>query len=160
MSRMVRMTAVFSPGGAPRKHAVLAMSDPSGMVLRGDRMLTNHPAGKPVSADDHARPEDSPRGIWPIRSGLLPPLAAGFVGRPESAPGLGQVLKPGTAVALIPARSARAAVQPGSPDWAGSVGKTQLAVYFAETLWQAGEIELLLWVNAASRVSILSAYAA
>ena len=123
-------------------------------------MLTNHPAGKPVSADDHARPEDSPRGVWPIRSGLLPPLTEGFVARAESAPGLGQVLKPGTAVALIPARSARAAVQPGSPDWAGSVGKSQLAVYFAETLWQADEIELLLWVNAASRVSILSAYAA
>src|SRR5262245_23636408 len=124
-------------------------------------MLTNHPADKPVSAGDEPRAEDSPgRGVWPLRSGKLPPLAAGFVARPESAPGLGQVLKPGTAVALIPARSARAAVQPGSPDWAGSVGKTQLAVYFAETLWQAGEIELLLWGNAASRVSILSAYAA
>jgi hypothetical protein len=91
---------------------------------------------------------------------MPPALTEGFVARPESAPGLGQVLKPGTAVALTPARPARAAVQPGSPDWAGSVGKTQLAVYFAETLWQAHEIELLLWVNAGSRVSILSAYAA
>jgi tetratricopeptide (TPR) repeat protein len=91
---------------------------------------------------------------------MPPPLIDGFVARPESAPGLGQLLQPGTAVALTPARSVRAAVQPGSPDWAGSVGKTQLAAYFADTLWQAHDIELLLWVNAASRVSILSAYAA
>ncbi len=98
--------------------------------------------------------------MWPVRSGMLPPLTEGFVARPESAPGLGQVLTPGAAVALTPARSARAAVPPGAPDWAGSVGKTQLAAYYAETLWQTHEIELLLWVNAASRVSILSAYAA
>ncbi len=91
---------------------------------------------------------------------MLPPLTEGFVARPESAPGLGQVLTPGAAVALTPARSARAAVPPGAPDWAGSVGKTQLAVYFAETLWQSREIDLLVWVNAASRVSILAAYSA
>ncbi|MGN6793812.1 MAG: tetratricopeptide repeat protein [Streptosporangiaceae bacterium] len=110
--------------------------------------------------DDPARAAPVGQVVWPVRCGMLPPLTEGFVARPESAPGLGQVLKPGTAVALTPARSARAAVQPGSPDWAGSVGKTQLAAYFAETLWRAREIELLLWVNAASRVSILSAYAA
>ncbi len=91
---------------------------------------------------------------------MPPPLTDGFVARPESAPGLGQLLQPGTAVALTPARSVRAAVQPGSPDWSGSVGKTQLAAYFADTLWTARDIDLLLWVNAASRVSILSAYAA
>jgi len=91
---------------------------------------------------------------------MPPALIDGFVARPESAPGLTQLLQPGTAVALTPARSVRAAVQPGSPDWAGSVGKTQLAAYYADTLWQAHDIELLLWVNAASRVSILSAYAA
>lgn len=90
---------------------------------------------------------------------MLPPLIRGFVARPESAPGLGQVLTPGAAVALTPARSPQVAVPPGSPDWTGSVGKSQLAVYLAETLWHSGEIELLVWVNAASRVSILSAYA-
>ncbi|HEX6931601.1 MAG TPA: tetratricopeptide repeat protein [Streptosporangiaceae bacterium] len=116
-----------------------------------------------MSVDGRVRTEDpeaSGQARWPVRSGMPPALTAGFVARPESAPGLGQVLAPGAAVALTPARSVRAAVQPGAPDWAGSVGKTQLAVYFAETLWQAREIELLVWVNAASRVSILSAYAA
>ena len=116
-----------------------------------------------MSVDGRVRTEDpeaSGQARWPVRSGMPPALTEGFVARPESAPGLGQVLAPGAAVALTPARAVRAAVQPGAPDWAGSVGKTQLAVYFAETLWQAREIELLVWVNAASRVSILSAYAA
>jgi tetratricopeptide (TPR) repeat protein len=96
---------------------------------------------------------------WPIRSGLLPPLADGFVVRPESADGLSEVLSPGTAVALTPNLSARAPVPEGSPDWRAAVGKTQLAVHLAESLWQSGDIDLLVWVNAASRVSILSAYA-
>ncbi len=118
-----------------------------------------------MSVDGRVRADD-PAAVasghvrWPVRSGMLPALTEGFVARPESARGLGQVLAPGAAVALTAARSARTAVHPGAPDWAGSVGKTQLAAYFAETLWQEREIELLVWVNAASRVSILSAYAA
>lgn len=97
---------------------------------------------------------------WPIRSGLLPPLADGFVARSESAPGLSEVLAPGTAVALTPTSSARAVGPAGSPDWRASVGKTQLAIYVAESLWQSRDIDLLVWVNAASRPSILSAYVA
>ncbi|HEX9064716.1 MAG TPA: tetratricopeptide repeat protein [Streptosporangiaceae bacterium] len=97
---------------------------------------------------------------WPVRSGSIPPLTPGFVARPESAPGLGQVLTPGTAVALTPARASRTPVPPGSPDWRGCCGKTQLAVYYAESLWQARELELLLWVTAVSRGAILSGYAA
>ncbi|HUZ52350.1 MAG TPA: tetratricopeptide repeat protein [Streptosporangiaceae bacterium] len=97
---------------------------------------------------------------WPVMSGLVPPLAEGFVARPESAPGLGQVLAPGACVALTPARAVRAAVAPGSPDWPGSCGKTQLAVYLAESMWNSRELDLLVWVTATSRASILSAYTA
>ncbi len=79
--------------------------------------------------------------------------------RPESAPGLAQVLTPGSAVALTPARASRTPVPPGAPDWPGCCGKTQLAVYFAESLWQARELELLVWVTAVSRAAILSGYA-
>ena len=97
---------------------------------------------------------------WPVRSGLVPPLADGFVARPESAPGLGQVLSPGACVALTPARTVRATAPPGSPDWPGSCGKTQLAAYIAESMWTSRELDLLVWVTATSRASILSAYAA
>lgn len=90
-----------------------------------------------------------------IRSGVVPPLADGFTTRPESAAGLAEALLPGASVAITPSRP-----DPGTaPDWYGSCGKTQLAVWLAESLWQAQEIDLLLWVTAASRAAIVSAYA-
>jgi len=39
-------------------------------------------------------------------------------------------------------------------------GKTQLAAAFAESLWQAGAIDLLVWIDATSQASVLSGYAA
>jgi tetratricopeptide (TPR) repeat protein len=90
----------------------------------------------------------------PVRSGVVPPLAEGFSARPETAPGLGAVLLPGRAVALVSARVA----EPGARDWLGPCGKTQLAVYFAESLWQSRELSLLIWVAAASRAAVLSSY--
>jgi tetratricopeptide (TPR) repeat protein len=41
----------------------------------------------------------------------------------------------------------------------GACGKTQLAVYSAETLWRAGRVELLVWVTASTRASVLSGLA-
>ena len=55
-------------------------------------------------------------------------------------------------MALVPARGA-------SPqDWRGSCGKTQLAVAFAGSLWQSRGVDLLVWVVATSRASVLSGY--
>jgi hypothetical protein len=82
--------------------------------------------------------------VWPARSGPIPSLADGFSSRPDTAPALEPELVPGTAVALVPA------------DELGSSGKTQLAVHFAESLWRAGDIELLAWIVAADRSSLLS----
>jgi tetratricopeptide (TPR) repeat protein len=86
-----------------------------------------------------------------IRSGTVPALADGFTNRPESAPGLA-VLDPGTAVALVCAAASR----PEQP--AGPCGKTQLAVQAAESLWRSGRVELLAWIDASSRASVLSGY--
>ena len=94
----------------------------------------------------------SVRGRWPLWSGTAPSLADGFISRPASAPSLAGALNPGAAVALVPARSA-------SPqDWRGSCGKTQLAVAFAGSLWQSRGVDLLVWVVATSRASVLSGY--
>ncbi len=109
---------------------------------------------------DSRMPADEPGGsrggqvVWPVRSGAVPPLADGFVARPETAPGLGAALVPGTAVALVPGR----AVADKPSDWRGSCGKTQLAVGSAESLWQSRRVELLVWVVAMSRASVLSGY--
>jgi len=84
----------------------------------------------------------------------VPPLAAGFSARLESAAALESALVPGAAVALVPGRAGAA----GSGDWLRTCGKTQLAVSAAEWLWQSGTVDLLVWAAAASRASVLSAY--
>ena len=91
---------------------------------------------------------------WPLLSGAVPPLADGFIARPASAPDLGAALNPGAAVALVPARGAAE----GPQDWLGSCGKTQLAVAFAQSLWQSRGVDLLVWIAATSRASVLSGY--
>jgi hypothetical protein len=49
---------------------------------------------------------------------------------------------------------------PGPPhDLPGGTGKTQLAAFAAESLWRARQVELLVWVTATSRASVLAGYA-
>ena len=103
---------------------------------------------------------------WPIRSGTVPALADSFSARPETSPGLAAALPTGAAVALVPDRAAAPATHPGplaapdAQDWLRSSGKTQLAAAFAESLWQSGDVDLLVWIEATSRASVLSGYAA
>jgi tetratricopeptide (TPR) repeat protein len=106
-----------------------------------------------VSAGDPVRSRVA-EVVWPVRSGAVPALTDGFRGRPETAPALGATLLPGAAAALVPARVAAE----GSRDWLGSCGKTQLAVSFAESLWHSRELDLLVWVVATNRASVLSGY--
>jgi tetratricopeptide (TPR) repeat protein len=46
----------------------------------------------------------------------------------------------------------------GRRDPRRTCGKTQLAVFAAQSLWQARQLDLLAWVNAATRASVLSGY--
>lgn len=50
--------------------------------------------------DGRARRAESAGGqvqgvVWPVRAGAIPPLAEGFIARPETVPGLEYVLLPG-----------------------------------------------------------------
>jgi hypothetical protein len=94
-----------------------------------------------------------PTVAWPVRSGAMPPLVPGFVTRTETDPGLVPALVPGGGAVLVPSRPI------GEERWPGVCGKTQLAVHFAESLWRSGEVELLAWVTATSRASVISGYA-
>ena len=89
-----------------------------------------------------------------MRCGDVPPLAACFTARPESSPGLLDEVVPGSVVALVPAREGG-----GMPGWRAACGKTQLAVFAAESLWRSKAIDVLVWVTATSRASILAGYA-
>jgi tetratricopeptide (TPR) repeat protein len=114
------------------------------MAAHGDPAALGAAAGNPV------------RGVaWPARTGTVPPLADAFAVRADSVPGIGAMLAPGAAVALVPGQEGGA-----HPDgWAQSCGKTQLASYLAGVLWQSREVDFLAWVNAESRASVLSGYA-
>jgi tetratricopeptide (TPR) repeat protein len=106
------------------------------------------------------------RPSWPIRSGTVPALADGFIARLETAAGLAAALPLGAAIALVPGRETPPAAfpgplaAPGAGGWLRSSGKTQLAVACAESLWQSGDVDLLVWIEATSRASVLSGYAA
>src|ERR1700690_1262077 len=91
---------------------------------------------------------------WPLRVGVAPARANEFSARPETAPNLAAGLVPGVPVALVPSRPDGTA----APDWMRMSGKTQLAVATAEALWQGRQIELLVWVTATSRASVLTTY--
>ena len=95
--------------------------------------------------------EPAPRS----RIGEVPPLAKGFTDRPDTAHGIADILVPGSAVALVPSSASAA----GSPDWLGACGKTQLAAMVAESLWHSRAVDVLAWITATSRASVLSGFA-
>jgi len=91
---------------------------------------------------------------WPVRSGGVPSLDDGLSARAQTAADLGAALVAGGRLVLVPLRVAGEG--PGS--WLESCGKTQLAVFVAELLWRLRKVELLVWVVATSRTSVLSGY--
>ncbi len=109
-----------------------------------------------MSADGPAQPtgpggHEGHTAPWPIWSGPVPSLADGFMVRPDTVPDLETTLIPGATVALVPDQMPSAV-----RDWPGSSGKTQLARHFAESLWRSAGVDLLTWVVASSRASVLT----
>jgi tetratricopeptide (TPR) repeat protein len=91
---------------------------------------------------------------WPVFSGIVPFLADGYMRRPETGKGPWDGLHPGLTVILGPDGDPKA-----SASWYGGTGKTQLAAAFANKLWAAGELDLLVWLYAGSRDGIVTGYA-
>ncbi|HTU75517.1 MAG TPA: tetratricopeptide repeat protein [Trebonia sp.] len=98
----------------------------------------------------------------------VPPLAVGFVPRPETGQAAESALVPGATVVLVPDRGAGARlwtsatterVAAGAREWPDSCGKTQLAIWQATGLRDSGAVEIVVWVSATSRASVLSGYA-
>jgi len=87
---------------------------------------------------------------WPIRVGVVPLAANCFQPRALREHGARTDRKAVSKAAASPIR-----VLSGL----GGVGKTQLAASHAESQWAAGAIDLLVWITAASRESVLTGYA-
>jgi tetratricopeptide (TPR) repeat protein len=88
------------------------------------------------------------RAVAPVLSGSVPPLAEFFHARQETGFGLADGLRPGETTLLIPSMLG-----------VGGTGKTQLAVGFAHAMWSARAVDLLVWVSAGSRASVVGGYA-
>jgi tetratricopeptide (TPR) repeat protein len=57
-------------------------------------------------------------------------------------------------VALVP----DPAVAEILPNWPGASGKTQIAVLIAESMWQSGVIDGLVWISVTNRAAVLSGF--
>ncbi|WP_082373159.1 NB-ARC domain-containing protein [Nocardia sp. NRRL S-836] len=92
---------------------------------------------------------------FPYRAGVAPLRAAAFQNREGTTRLLAQALERGDAAVL----TGQSAVHTGVVSGLGGVGKTQVALDYAQRLWAAGEVELWVWVTAGSREAIVSSYA-
>jgi DNA-binding SARP family transcriptional activator len=100
----------------------------------GSELLQVHQA---ILRGGAAAPLRRRTAVWPHRVGIVPPPADGFQDR---------------GIAL---GTGRTQVVSGL----GGVGKTQLAAHVARRMWQEHDLDLLVWVTAASRDAVVSAYA-
>ncbi|HYS38105.1 MAG TPA: tetratricopeptide repeat protein, partial [Pseudonocardiaceae bacterium] len=86
--------------------------------------------------------------VWPVRVGVVPGRADGYVDRTVSDALDAATQSPGTVV-LTQVLSGL-----------GGVGKTQLAARYARQLWTDAAVDVIVWVPAGSTVSIVTSYAA
>lgn len=95
--------------------------------------------------------------------GALPAPADGYLRRQATWQILSAALVPGGAAALVPAARATAIGADGGAAatrrWQDSCGRTELAAASAISLWERGDVEVLVWLTATSRASVLSAFA-
>jgi transcriptional regulator with XRE-family HTH domain len=119
-------------------------------VARGgpDPGAAAEPARSTPPAIDWLEQQRAPQRVTrPVRVGVLPPEADCYQPRIVSGELSAITSRGGTAV-LCQVLSGL-----------GGVGKTQLAAAHARQLWQAGDLDLLVWVPASSRSAIVAGYA-
>ncbi|TVZ86623.1 tetratricopeptide repeat protein [Streptomyces sp. BK340] len=95
-----------------------------------------------------------PAAGWPHQVGVIPPRAGCFQPRAEVVR-LREALAGGRAAVLVGQDTVRGQVLAGM----GGVGKTQLAADYARTAWQAGELDVLVWITASNATAAASGYA-
>jgi hypothetical protein len=94
------------------------------------------------------------RVTWPHQVGVIPPRAGSFQDRAEAAR-LRQTLAGGGTAVIESADAAPGGVLTGM----GGVGKSQLAADYARAALAAGEVDLLVWITAASATAVVSGFA-
>jgi hypothetical protein len=106
---------------------------PVSTVIQGQQVIVNDDTAAPV--------------VWPCRFGTVPPLAAARQERAVDQQLTAALTGGGTAVVCQ--------ILAGM----GGVGKTQIAAAYAQQQWEAGGLDLLVWVKAAGRNEITATLA-
>src|SRR5512142_667703 len=101
-------------------------------------------------ATPHAE-SGSGSGPGVLLSGTVPPLADAYFPRELS---LASTLRQGETAVLVHGEETELTLAAQ-----GGTGKTQLAVEFAHAMWNSRAVEVLVWVNAASRDSVVIGFA-
>jgi hypothetical protein len=116
--------------------------------MPGDDLNLSHAQGPYIGdhGTQHIHFHGRPDVVWPVRSGVVPPLADCLQPRQVEQDALASS-DAGTVV-LTQVLSGL-----------GGVGKTQLAAARAEQVWQQHGADLLVWITADSQESIVSGYA-
>ena len=96
-------------------------------------------------------------GSGVLLSGTVPPLADAYYPREQSGPNLASTMRPGQTVVLV--HGEESGQDSRVPAAQGGTGKTQLAVEFTHAMWNTRTVEILIWVNAASRESVITGFA-
>jgi tetratricopeptide (TPR) repeat protein len=96
----------------------------------------------------------SPDVSWPVFSGPMPPVTGYYTPRTETGLALAGSLHPGETAVLVTADEVARSLGP-----LGGSGKTQLAVAIAGACWEQRSVDLLCWVSATGRDSVLLGYA-
>ena len=89
-----------------------------------------------------------------LLSGTVPPLADAYFPREQTEPDLASSLRLEETAVLVHGADTGLA-----PAVQGGTGKTQLAVEFAHAMWNTQAVEILIWVTAASRESVITGFA-
>jgi hypothetical protein len=108
-----------------------------------------------IYGDVHFHQQSRPAVTLPFRAGVAPQRATAFQGRSGTSRLLSQALERGETAVL----TGQSRVQTGVVSGLGGVGKTQVALDYAEQLWASDELGLWVWVTAGSREAIVSGYA-
>ncbi|MEU4447218.1 tetratricopeptide repeat protein [Actinosynnema sp. NPDC050801] len=86
----------------------------------------------------HIHLPPAPPVAWPVRVGVLPPVADRYQHRQVEAELVG-----------------KSAVLSGL----GGVGKSQVAALHAHTVWRDASVDLVIWISAVTRAAVVSGYA-
>ncbi|MEV7046719.1 tetratricopeptide repeat protein [Amycolatopsis sp. NPDC051061] len=107
-----------------------------------------------IHGDVHFHQQSRPVALL-RRAGVAPQRAAAFQNRSGTSRLLAQALGRGDTAVL----TGQPRVHTGVVSGLGGIGKTQIALDYAEQLWASGELGLWAWVTASSREAIVSSYA-